>query len=71
MTPLPARPFDDVRREALAVIDVVDLDVLVRQKAGGFDEVAVDLQRALVVQVAFGDGGPVQFAPQHGDEHCA
>ena len=65
MTPRARAPFDDVGREALAVVDVVDLDVLVRQEAGGLDEVGIDLQRALVVQVAFGDGGAVQLAPQH------
>ena len=63
--------FDDVGGEALAVVDVVDFDVLVRQEAGGLDEVSVDLQRALVVQVAFGNGRAVQLAPQHRDEHFA
>src|SRR5262245_54288224 len=37
------RTLDHVGREALAVVDVVDLDVLVRQQAGRSDEIRIDL----------------------------
>ncbi len=61
--------LDDVGGEALAVVDVVDLDVLVDEQTRLADQVSVDRERALIVQVALGDGGAVQLASQNLYEH--
>jgi hypothetical protein len=64
----PRLALDDVGGEALAVVDVVDLDMLVDEQAGGADQVRVDCQRALIMEVAFGDCGAMQLAAQKRDE---
>ena len=52
---------DRVGDEALAVVDVVDVDLLVLADAGDVEQAAVDGARAFVVQLGVGDGGAVDL----------
>src|SRR5213593_4737316 len=57
--------LDDVGGEALAVLHVVEVDLLVLAHVGGVQQVFVDAAAALVMQVGLGDGGAVQLGAQH------
>src|SRR5690606_39848294 len=60
---------DRVGREALAVVDVVDLDPLVLADPGRPEQVLVDRARTLVVQLGTGHGGAVDLGFEQGDLH--
>ena len=61
---------DDIRAEPLAVVDVVELDVLELADTRGFQEVGIDAAGALVVEVRLRDPCTVQFGLEHGAQHC-
>jgi hypothetical protein len=60
---------DDVGREAGAVVDVEDIDLLEFAEAGGLAEFAVHRDRALVFGVGGGDGGAVKLGLEEGAVH--
>ena len=60
---------DRVGLEAGAVVDVDDVDLLVLADVGGLEQIAVDRDRADVVQVAVGDGRAVDLGLQHRAVH--
>ena len=60
---------DRVGLEPRAVGDVDDVHELAGQQVGGVEEVLVDGDRADVVQVRLGHGGPVDLALHHGPQH--
>ena len=60
---------DRVGLQPGAVGDVDDVHELAGQQVGGVEQVLVDGDRADVVQVGLGDGGPVDLALHHGAEH--
>ena len=47
----------------------VDLDLLVRQDARRIQQVAVDGDRAFVVEIGLGHRGAVQLGLHHGQQH--
>src|SRR5439155_1380678 len=59
------RALDGVGLEAIAVGRVPHPDGLVRQEVGGVHQPPVDRDRALVVDVGLGHGGPMDLGPQH------
>src|SRR5690606_30124312 len=59
------RRLDDVGGKALAVVDVVELDVLELFHVGRIHQVFIDATGPFVVQDGFGDGGAVQLGTQH------
>src|SRR5574342_430655 len=63
------RALDGVGGEARPPGDVPDVDLLVRPDAGRLHEVLVDADRALVVLVGVGDGGPVDLRPEEAAAH--
>ena len=67
--PLAARPFDDVGGEAVAVVDIDDVDLLPLEQVGGFHEVGRDRAGADVVEVCVGDRRPVDLGAHHRAEH--
>jgi hypothetical protein len=64
-----ARRLDRVGCETSAGIDVEHIDPLARQDAGEVQQVAVDGDRALVIEIGAGHGRPMQLRLQHGEEH--
>src|SRR5690606_39820418 len=60
---------DRVGREALAVVDVVDLDPLVLADAGDVEQAAVDRARAFVVRLGVGHRGAVDLGVEQGQLH--
>ncbi len=60
---------DRVGLDPRAVGDVDDVDELAGQQVGGVEEVLVDGDRADVVQIGLGHGGPVDLALHHGPQH--
>ena len=61
---------DRVRLEAGAVVDVDDVHLLVLEDVGGVEQVAVDRDRADVVQVAVGHRRPVDLGLEHRSLHA-
>ena len=66
-----ARGGDRVGGEAGGVGDVPDVDDLAGQDVGGYEEVFVDRDAALVVHVRFGDDGAMDLAAEHGALHLS
>ena len=64
-----ALAFDDIGREAFAVVDVVDLDTFVEQQARRIDQILVDRDRAFIMEIALRNGGAVHFAFEHREKH--
>ena len=62
---------DGVGLEAVAVVDVRDLDLLVLADAGGVQEVLVDGDGTDVVELGLGDRGAVNLALEHVELHCS
>src|SRR5690348_4149867 len=60
---------DRVGDEALAVVDVVDVDLLVLADAGGVEQKAVDRARTLVMQFGMGDAGAVDLGFEQAQMH--
>ena len=60
---------DRVGHEALAVVDVPDVDLLVLGHAGGVEQVFVDGAGAFVVQFAVGDRDTVDLGLEQSAEH--
>src|SRR5690606_6082858 len=60
---------DRIGREALAVVDVVDLDALVFADARELEQAAVDRAGAFVMQFGVGDGGAVDLGFEEGQKH--
>jgi hypothetical protein len=60
---------DYVRAEALAIINVVNLDVLEFSDSGSFQEKLIDTARALIVKICLSDPNPVQFRLKHRPGH--
>ncbi|GAB3795724.1 hypothetical protein GCM10027605_02290 [Micromonospora zhanjiangensis] len=60
------RPGDDVRLQALAVVDVHDVDELADEQVRGVHQVLVDGERTHVVQVALGHHSAVDLRLEHG-----
>ena len=60
---------DGVGGEALAVIDVPDVDLLVLADIGGVEQIFVDGAGTLVVQFGMGRGDPVKLGFQHRSLH--
>ena len=56
-----ALPGDRVGLEAGAVVDVDNVHLLVLEDVRGLEQVRVDRDRADIVQVAVGHGGPVNL----------
>ena len=65
ISPDPRDAGDRVGLKARAVVDVHDVDLLVLEDVGGLQQVGVDRDRADVVQVAIGDGRPVDLRLEH------
>jgi hypothetical protein len=65
----PARGLDGVGGEAPAGIDVEHVDLLMRQDAGGVEQVAVDGDRALIVHVRASHRGAVELRLHHREQH--
>src|SRR5215469_3476130 len=55
--------------EALAVGDVVDLDLLVVEHAGGLQQLAVDGAGAFVIELRMSHAGTVEFRLEEGHLH--
>ena len=60
---------DDVGLQARARLDVRDLDLLVLQDARGVHELLIDGDRADVVNLGLRDGGAVDLALEHVENH--
>ena len=60
---------DGIGREALAIVDVPDVDLLVFADIGRIEEVFVDGARALIVQFRMRGGHAVQLRLEHGSLH--
>ena len=65
ISPEPRCAGDRVGLKARAVVDVDDVHLLVLEDVGGLQQVGVDRDRADVVQVAIGDGRPVDLRLEH------
>src|SRR6185295_3823027 len=58
-----------ISREPLAIGDVEDIHLFMRQDAGAFQQRGVHRNGAFIVEIALGDGGPVDFALEQGELH--
>ncbi len=56
-----ARPFDCIGGKAVSVGDIVNLNALVDQDAGGVEKIAINGDGTLIIKVGFGDGRTVKF----------
>ena len=66
----PARR-DRVGLKARAVVDVDHMDLLVLEDVRRFEQLRVDRDRPDIVQVAIGDGRPVDLGLEHHALHVA
>ena len=69
-----ARAFlgaDGVGGKALAVADVVDLDLFILADAGEVEQLAVDCAGAFILQLCVGNAGAVQLGFEQGQVHGA
>jgi hypothetical protein len=63
------RGLDGIGGEAPAGVDIEHVHLLMRQDAGGVEQVAVDGDRALVVHIGARHRRPVELGFQHGEQH--
>src|SRR3979411_3063845 len=64
-----ALALDGISGKALAIIDVVQLDLFELPDVSRFQQVFVDTARPFVVQVALGDGGAMDLRAEHDTLH--
>ena len=62
---------DHVGGQAIAVVDIHDVDLLPLEQIRGLHEVCINGAGAHIVEIRLGDGGPVDFGFQHGAQHVA
>lgn len=60
---------DGIGGQAIAIVDVNNVDLFAFKNVGGFHQIGVDGARANVVQVSLRDGGSVDLGFQHGAQH--
>lgn len=64
-----ALALDDVRLQPGTVVDVDDVHELPGQQIGRFHQLGIDSDRADVVQIGLGHGGPVDLRLEHRTHH--
>ena len=62
--------FNGVRRQAIAVGDVINLDLLVLNDVGQFHQLDVDRHASLVMQLGLSDGGSMDLRFQENSVHA-
>lgn len=65
----PAFAGDRISGQAIAVVDVNDVDLLALENVRGLHQRGVDGARADIMQVRLRDGGSVNLGFQHGTQH--
>ena len=65
----PAFAGDRIRGQAIAVVDVNDVDLLALENVRGLHQSRVDGAGADIMQVRLRDGGSVNLGFQHGTQH--